>query len=777
MAYDIGAKVSLDGEAEFRRQLRDINTGLKTMGSEMAVVTSAFIGQEKSAAALSAKNDVLERTVSGLNERLKLQQEMLEKSAREYGESSQKTQQYQQAVNKTQAEINKANAEITQNNELLDDQQVAATKSAQSIGTLEGAFSKLGSAAKVAGKVVAAAVLAATVAVSGLVGASVKGYAEFEQLTGGVETLFRTSASTVKKYANDAYKTAGMTANQYMEAVTGFSASLLNSLYGNTDKAAELANQAIIDMSDNANKMGTDIASIQNAYQGFAKQNYTMLDNLKLGYGGTKEEMERLLKDAERLSGTKFNISSFADIVQAIHVIQDSMHITGTTAKEASTTIQGSINSMGAAWSNLVTGMADENADLDQLINNLVESVGTVAQNLVPVIQTALSSMGQVIVELAPVIAEALPQMIQDVLPSLLTAGADLVIGLATGVTEALPGIVEAVAEAVPTIIDALQAAGPQLLDAGGELLAMLAQGLLDGIDLLGDIGPEWGAKIGEGLENAIPDLLNNAVGFLFRLLSTLMDNAPQFMEAGAAIIEGIVKGLDEWLPDLLAWIPYAITDFAEGFSETFPKIAEVGAKIMTTLAGAIIDAIPEVLAAWPSIAAAFLKASWTIGTSIIEGAWKGFSAKISWLIDKVKAGFKAVVDAIKDLLGIHSSSTVFAGIGDNMAAGLGQGWDKAFGSVQRDIEGSMTFTPTVSTDWQRQIARNMEMDLTQPTYAARTSSDTAAAVPAAQATVPANDVVIPITLELDGEVLARKQYRYNQAEARRIGPSYVQGG
>lgn len=219
---------------------------------------------------------------------------------------------------------------------------------------------------------------------------SVKGYADYEQLVGGVETLFKDSKNTVMKYANNAYKTAGMSANDYMETVTGFSASMIQSLGGDTKKAAELSNQALIDMSDNANKMGTDMESIKYAYQGFAKQNYTMLDNLKLGYGGTKEEMERLLADAQKLSGQKYDISSFADITQAIHVVQTEMGITGTTAKEAASTIQGSINSMKGAWQNFITGMADPNQDMGQLTDNLVNSVVTVAKNLFPRIQAML---------------------------------------------------------------------------------------------------------------------------------------------------------------------------------------------------------------------------------------------------------------------------------------------------------------------------------------------------------------------------------------------------
>lgn len=256
--------------------------------------------------------------------------------------------------------------------------------------TLSNMGSAVGSGLGTIAKIGTAAVATASAGIAALGTMAVKGYADYEQLTGGVETLFKTSSNAVMDYANNAYKTAGLTANDYMETVTGFSASLISSLDGDTAKAAEIANMSITDMSDNANKMGTDIESIKTAYQGFAKQNYTMLDNLKLGYGGTKQEMERLLADAEKLTGQKYDISNFSDIAEAIHAIQTEMDITGTTAKEAGSTISGSVASMKSAWDNLVVGLADGNADLGQLIDNVVTSAETAFNNILPVAEQAL---------------------------------------------------------------------------------------------------------------------------------------------------------------------------------------------------------------------------------------------------------------------------------------------------------------------------------------------------------------------------------------------------
>ena len=305
----------------------------------------------------------------------------------------------------------------------------------------------LGTAAKVG----AGAMTAAGTAVGWMVKKSVDSFADYEQLVGGVETLFKDSAGTVQAYAQIAAQTAGLSANEYMETVTGFSASLLQSLDGDTAKAAKVADMAITDMSDNANKMGTDMASIQNAYQGFAKQNYTMLDNLKLGYGGTKEEMQRLLSDAEAISGIHYDIENYSDVVSAIHVIQDEMGITGTTAKEAGETISGSFAMTKASFQNLLTAFGSGKG-VKAAMQNLVNSAKIYVKNLMPVIKTALTGIGEFIGEMGPVIADELPGLISDLLPSLLSAAASLVGSL----VKALPGMLSALKDVAGSTMDSL---------------------------------------------------------------------------------------------------------------------------------------------------------------------------------------------------------------------------------------------------------------------------------------------------------------------------------
>mgnify|MGYP000975166001 FL=1 len=470
-------------------------------------------------------------------------------------------------------------------------------EASENVETLSGKFKNgLATAAKVG----AAAVGAAATGIVVLTKNALNNYAEYEQLVGGVDTLFKDSSAKVQEYAANAYKTAGLSANEYMDTVTSFSASLLQSLGGDTEAAADMANVAITDMSDNANKMGTDMASIQNAYQGFAKQNYTMLDNLKLGYGGTKEEMQRLIDDANALNAaqgkyTNYSIESYADIVSAIHDVQVEMGIYGTTADEASTTIQGSVSSMKAAWSNLLTGIADDNADFKTLIEQFVDSLVTVGENIIPRINIIIQGLTQLITEASQTIIPLAVQILLENLPSIVAAGMDLIIALVSGILDNIDMLIDCVLEMVDVIVDKLIDNLPKLIDGGIRLIAALANGLI----------------------RAIPNLVSKI---------------PQ-------IISSIVKGLISGIP-------------------------------------AIFD----------------------VGKNIVEGLWNGIKNMGSWVSGKVKDFFGGIVGGVKDFLGIHSPSKVFAGIGGFMAEGLGEGFDDQFKSVKKGIENSMNFDAGIIT-------------------------------------------------------------------------------
>lgn len=422
------------------------------------------------------------------------------------------------ALVKTEQELGKTTDEMEKAEKAADEMGKEIKDSGEQADDAKGKFSGftsvlsgMGTALKAAAAATAAAVAGAATAIGALTTKAIEGYAAQEQLVGGVETLFKTSSDTVVGYANDAYKTAGMSANEYMETVTSFSASLLASMNNDTAAAAEKANVAITDMSDNANKMGTDISLIQNAYNGFAKQNYTMLDNLKLGYGGTQEEMQRLLDDASKLSGIKYDISSYSDVVDAIHVVQTEMGITGTTAKEASTTIEGSVSSMSSAWDNWVAGMADSEANFSQLTSNLVDSIVTVVGNIAPrVIETVprlVSGLGEIVEQLATYI----PQVIQELLPPLMSGVQDLLNTL----VGMLPEMISIIGQIIPTIIDTLLTILPQLLEAGVQIITELAQ----------------------GIAQALPTLLPTIVTVVTNIVTMLIENIPLLITAALQLL------------------------------------------------------------------------------------------------------------------------------------------------------------------------------------------------------------------------------------------------
>lgn len=422
-----------------------------------------------------------------------------------------------------------------------------------------------------------------------------------------METLFKDSADTIQTYADNAYKTAGLSANEYMETVTSFSASLLQSLDGDTEKAAAAADLAITDMADNANKMGTAMESIQNAYQGFAKQNYTMLDNLKLGYGGTKEEMQRLLADAEKLSGVKYDLSSYADIVEAIHVIQTEMGITGTTAKEASTTIQGSVAGMKAAWANLMVGMADDTQDFDLLLSNFIESIGTVADNLLPRIGIVIEGMGKLVAGLAPEIASALPTLTNELLPNLVELGV----------------------QSISALVQGIQENGDSLAAGALSIVGTLAEGIAELLPMVADTAASLVVSLADGLTESLPDIIPIAIETISTLVENLTENANTIIDAGIQIILALGEGLIAALPQLIETVPQIVINIANVINDNAPKLVDTALYLITRLAVGLVQAIPTLVANIPkiieAIVAAFMAFQWlNLGKQLIDGVANG---------------------------------------------------------------------------------------------------------------------------------------------------------
>ena len=496
----------------------------------------------------------------------------------------------------------------------------------------------IGSGVAKVGKGLAIAGTAAATAVTALVSKSVGAFADYEQLTGGVETLFGAGGRSVEEYAqsvgksvsdiqgkydslmsaqnavlenaNKAYMTAGMSANEYMDTVTGFSASLISSLGGDTNKAADYANSALVDMSDNANKMGTDMESIKNAYQGFAKQNYTMLDNLKLGYGGTQEEMKRLLSDAEKLTGQRYDISSFADITQAIHAIQTQMDITGTTAKEASTTISGSWGSLKAAFQNVLVGLTTGGDMFDQSLDALINTAVTFGQNIIPAIKGALSGVGYLIEGLAPVIGETIPPLINDLAPTLANSAVSLISSLVNGLTQNATQFSECLSNMIIVAVAGISTVVPQLLDAASKIVSNLMQ----------------------GLTNSMPQIVNGAVTLIEGLVNGLVNNIPLLIMGAVQLVASLANGLIANLPRIIDAGVNLITGIVSASYSMMPQIIQNGMQLVVNLAVGLVRAIPQLIAALPRITGAIVKGfksvNWfDLGLQLIKSIWEGIKS------------------------------------------------------------------------------------------------------------------------------------------------------
>lgn len=599
---------------------------------------------------------------------------------------------------------------------------------------------KLKNGLSTAAKVGAAALTAAASGVAALTKSSIDQYAEYEQLVGGVDTLFKDASDTIQQYASNAYKTAGVSANTYMEQATAFSASLIQSLGGDTQAAAEYANQAIMDMSDNANKMGTDIESIQQTYQSLMRGNYAMLDNLKLGYGGTKSELERLVADAEELTGQALDPSKFSDVITAIHAVQENMGITGTTAKEAATTIEGSVGMMRAAWDNLLVGIANDNGDLGSLTYEFADTVETALSNILPRVKIILGGIGQVIADMGTIIAQTLPEMISTVLPSLISAGAQLLVGLVAGIISALPQLAASVPEIVSALYTSIVSAGPQLATVGTQLLSMFTS----------------------GIETGIPDLISRLPQIIEGILNFIAENLPSILDMGVQILTSLQDGIINSISSLVSSLPQVISAITGFIADNLPAIVNAGISVLVNLASGIVSAIPQLVAVLPQIISAIVNGIGNlmgsivdIGENIVQGIWEGIQNMATWIKNKVTGFFSGIVDGVKGLLGIHSPSTVFADMGKNMALGLGDGWDNEYSHIRRDIENGLNFG-TANVDYSSSML-------------GRSQSGLSNAFNNIAATMGQN-FTITVQSVLDGKVIGETAYQYSRNKQRAYG-------
>lgn len=730
-----GITIEIGGDAtKLGKALQGVETQSNSLSKELKDINQLLKLDPGNTDLLAQKQKVLASAISTTKEKL----ETLREAEKQVQEQFARGEASEEQVRALQREIIATENKLKGYESAAEDSADATDKFDNAVEKTEKDSSKLGETLKKglkAGLVAVGAAMAAAGAAALAMGKKVvESYAEYEQLVGGIDTLFKNSSKTVQDYANNAYKTAGISANQYMETVTSFSAALISSLGGDTEKAAKYADMAITDMSDNANKMGTDMASIENAYQGFAKQNYTMLDNLKLGYGGTKEEMQRLLDDATKISGIKYDISSYSDVVAAIHTIQEEMGIAGATAAEAETTISGSIGSLKAAFDNLVVGFGDANANMQQLTQNVVNAFNTVIQNITPVIENIISALPTVVQGLLTALQNLLPsllttatnmitqvlnsiltmlpsvvtqlvsalgtllQSMTSMLPQLVTAGVQIIQTLITGLTQAIPQLVQALVSVIPQLVQALANGIPQLVQGAVRLFLAIVQAIPKILPPLVAALPKIITTVVNTLIAAIPTLLQGAIKFLQAIVQalptiinqlvaalpnlvssvvrTLIANIPAILKGAITLFKAIVDAIPKIVVMLVKAVPQIITAVCNGLIHGLGQLGQAAARLGETIVGKVKEVPSKML---------------NIGKDLVRGLWNGINDMTSWVIDKIQGFGKSVLDGIKKFFGINSPSREFAKIGryldEGLAEGLTDNMDGPIKAVQKVAE------------------------------------------------------------------------------------------
>lgn len=604
-----GITIEINGNtSKLNESLKNVNGTIYKANNELKQLNSALKLDPKNTQLLAEKQDVLKKNIQASRDKL----HQLITAQQQLGKYQNLTEEQKEKYRELSVAITSSKKAVeSMNNELKKTSSIDLSKIGSTLKTV-------GNVASEVMKKVAAVTTAVSGALTAVVGMGVKSYASYEQNIGGVETLFKDSADKVLENAQNAYKTSGLSANDYMETVTSFSASLLQSLGGDTEKAANIADMALVDMADNANKFGTDMSSIQNAYQGFAKQNYTMLDNLKLGYGGTKSEMERLLADAQKLTGVKYDINNLSDVYNAIHAIQVNLDVTGTTAKEAETTISGSAASMKSAFDNFLNGSGSPEAlasTITVFVGNITNAITKLAPNIlngiVTVINQLIPQVGQLLINLVPMLWDTLNELLTSTLnlisenvDPLVNTVLDLVTSFINFILDNLPRIIEVGLQIVLALATGITDRIDDIIPAVISVILKIVEIIVDNVDLIIEATLKLMIGISKGIIQSIPEILTKIVILTAKIIKALLDllSPSNLLDVGSQIVrgiwEGISNGFDWFKKKIKSWVGNVMSFIKNLFGIHSPSRVmrdEVGLQIGRGVANGITKSVSDV--------------------------------------------------------------------------------------------------------------------------------------------------------------------------------------
>ena len=657
-----GITIEIDGNTtKLNDALKDTSKVISSTNSELRALNQALKLDPKNTELLSQKQEVLKNNIAATKDKL----DTLKEAQRQMGSYNSLTDEQKENYRALSVEIAKGETALKgMKKELLNINGI-------NIDKIKNALKKVGEVALDVVKKVGQITAAVGGAMAGVVAAGVKSFAELQQNIGGVETLFGKSAEKVKKNAAKAFQTAGVSANEYMAGVTSFSASLLKSLGNDTEKAADVADMAFRDMSDNANKFGTDMQSIQNAYQSFAKGQYNLLDNLKLGYGGTKKEMERLLKDAQKISGQKYDINNLSDVYNAIHVIQGELHVTGTTAEEAATTISGSAASMKAAFDNFLNGSGSPE-QLAEAVTTFINNVATAISQLAPNILSGIVTLIQTL----------LPQVVSllfSLIPQLLDAITNMIDQLFDMVTQNPERLRQAVAELIKKFVEFITNNLPKIIEMGLVIILALATGIAD----------------------ALPDMVPAIIDCVLKICDVILENLDQIIAVALYIILALAQGIIQYLGQLLEPAKQAVMKFVNGVIAFKDKMVDGAKALVTRFKSGITERISSlkdsakelVTGLFNKIKSFITETDWLqLGKNILKGILNGMLNFGTIVKDTIKKVGSKITGAIKSFFGIKSPSRLMSKeVGQQLTAGIAMGFEKGIPDTIRQVNSAMS--------------------------------------------------------------------------------------